>query len=340
MIEQSSAEEELLMNQPGQDDTCGWGRLLSSALDNAIMGQRSGFLLTGPPGCGKHTAAETAAKALVKKEENELCFVPVSGMKLAEDTDASFVVLDRVKALMDYFSSEDSERGPCFLFDHMEDCFCRREVENMLAVRLRRFRSDQIPMFVFYIMENTEAMSQALKRELRHCILREPDSLKRQDFLENQAFDIEDALTKCRISFDMIVQLTEGFNYRQMDDLLYCIKMWIWKYEDIKLEELHDLVETQKTPESDKDLRHRWMKKMISFMENPPVIMGNTIRGEQSAADNPVKDKSRASFGEAMESEVSLREKLEKLPVDELYDDLFGPGVFDRIGEEMMQANG
>lgn len=338
VVKQSEEDEESLLNSENPDDTCEWGALLSGALETReFLGPVSGFLLTGPSGCGKHTAAQIAAKALVRKGDNELCFVHISGAKLAEYADSPAEIKDRIQALMDYFSSEESDRGPCFLFDQMERCFCREEAEQMLAERFRRFRFDQIPLFVFWICQNHVPVSASLQRELRRFVLKEPDSSKRETFLRKQAGDMEQELEDCHISYELLAEKTEGFTYKQLDDLLYSLKLRLWKYGEINLDELHILVEAQKGVQTEGELKKRWMEAMISFMEHPFVMQG--IAGEENTV--PVKNDTldKKMSIPVPESGKSVREHFEEMPMADLLNDLLGEGVYDQIREEVAQNN-
>ena len=53
------------------DDTFGWGKLLCSYLNvsEEMMRTKRGLLLTGPRGCGKHTAAYHVVKYLCSKNQ-------------------------------------------------------------------------------------------------------------------------------------------------------------------------------------------------------------------------------------------------------------------------------
>lgn len=339
LLRKSAAFEKIFFRERRIDDTCGWGRLLSGALK---YGEDipSGFLLSGPRGSGRHSSAKIAARSLIEEEENGLGFVCLTGTLLSEKISAETDVLDRIEALMEYFSSDDSEKGPCFLIEKMESCACRADVEDLLALRIGEFREWEIPVFAFYIADNEKDVSAILRAELRSCVLNLPDVAMRLDFLQNQAEDIEGKLFGIGLDLKKIAEKTEGFNFTQMRDLVYFVGLWIEKYGEITAGDFHHLLRSQQSRETDGELRRHFMKKMISFFENPafPAMNVSQTRSaqqvytvQQAAAQN---SQAKPGFSETFNAQ-ELYKQLEEMPVKDLMDDFLGKEAFEEIRNSM-----
>ena len=199
------------------DDSFGWGAMFSMQVDQARTMSGRGLLLTGPDGCGKHTAAFHMV-GLLTDRGYECVFL--DGYELcAEGFDCAS---NRINALLD--RSYDNKTGLCIMLENLEQCTCRRELLPLLGDLLYDYglNTDEVPpLFLILLDSDEKTIPAALRSRLRLCRMALPNQKRRKIFLDNKAQGISRY-----VSLDKFAEVTEGVTYAQLLDL-------VWNVQDL-----------------------------------------------------------------------------------------------------------
>lgn len=189
---------------PALDDTFGWG-----ARFEQMMGPNPphGLLLTGPDGCGKHTAAAHMFKILFETHYALL----LNGEDLCADGYA--VALQRLRYLIDH----PKDGYPwCLILEGMEDCSFRQKLFSWLgrALNFEWFgeTNNPGPLFLILIDSIGDDIPALLRRHLRLCRMSLPSADRRRAYFRKIDF-------QNTVNLDLLVNATAGLTYAQMVDL-------------------------------------------------------------------------------------------------------------------------
>lgn len=221
---------------PALDDTFGWG-----ARFNQMMGpnQPCGLLLTGPDGCGKHTAAAHMFKILLDTHNALL----LNGEELCADGYA--VAKQRLRYAIDH----PRDGYPwCLILEGMEDCSFRQQMFSWLG-RTLNFEwfgetNNPEPLFLILIDSIGDDIPSILRRHLRLCRMSLPSAARRRAYFKKVDF------LKDTINLDLLVDSTAGLTYAQMVDLarnLQCSLVYdgLTGFEKMRDEALMDFLDGQ-----------------------------------------------------------------------------------------------
>lgn len=204
------------------DDTFDWGGVLEY-LWNSPDSRPMGLLLTGPDGCGKHTAMKHMLKNLLGHYE----IMMVNGSALDES--------DNVRSeLLDEFSQLDDQHV-CLVLDELEGRSCRRDVFEALGALLTGHYLSRVfypKLFVILIDRDEDDIPSSLRCWLLLCRMTLPDGNKRRAYLEERVK--RDELWSNGESVERLLASTRGFTYAQLRDLAALLGVYISAYERAK----------------------------------------------------------------------------------------------------------
>ena len=221
------------------DDTFGWGALYRkmwfSDYDHRPSG--TGVLLTGPEGCGKHTAAAHLIREL-RNRDYRVGLLP-------EDDDGGegpgTPTRDRLNDLLDRCDEEG--KGLCLLIEDLDRRARSRELgrflgEMLCLYTLRRGRSSRMagpkdrfsgrdmgsgdeplsPFFLILIQSREQSVPSLLRSRLQLCRMSPPDRARRILFFVNHPAAC--LREPAAVTQEELLERTEGMSYAQLEDLV------------------------------------------------------------------------------------------------------------------------
>lgn len=226
------------------DDTFDWGGVLEY-LWNSPDFRPMGLLLTGPDGCGKHTAMKHMLKHLL---EGRYEIIMANGSALDESSNVRSELLDEFSQLDDQYV--------CLVLDGLEGRTCRRDVLEALGVLLTGHYLNRVlypRLFVILIDRDEDDIPSLLRSWLLLCRMTLPDGNKRKAYLEERVR--RDKLWSNDESVERLLTSTRGFTYAQLRDLAALLGVYISAYERAREtgieipnfdEELLEFIESQR----------------------------------------------------------------------------------------------
>lgn len=324
---QSSANMEYDIFQQELDDTFGWGELLEMMWYELKKPCAGGVLLTGPDGCGKHTAAAHMVQLAVKK--NSFGTVFLDGLDFCGE---GFAWLrDRLNGLLDQFY--DRNQGLCLVLENLETLPWRRELMTFLGRTLGDYRrgsgnpeASAFPsLFLVLLDRQEEDIPAVLRGKMRLCRMSLPNRTRRERFLKKFGASFQSF-----VSMDQLAQATEGATYAQLMAIVENVANLVsCREEQLPEEELQRFLEEQMPlrekdqlavlTEAVRDLlaqlpklvkgagvnidskRHEPEKQVMPVLENPisPLNDGDYLNKRQKEVENmAVKSLMLDLFGE------------------------------------------
>ena len=228
------------------DDTFGWGSLYRKMWfsDYSHRPSGTGVLLTGPEGCGKHTAAAH----LIRELRNRDYWVGLLPEDDAGGEGPNTPTRDRLNSLLDLCSEEG--KGLCLLAEDLDRRSRSRELGQFLGEMLclytlrrgsdsrqagpkDRFSGRDIrtgddplsPFFLILIQNKEQSVPGLLRSRLQLCRMSPPDRDHRTLFFVNHpaACLREPAL----VTQEELLERTEGLTYAQLEDLVNALNALI-----------------------------------------------------------------------------------------------------------------
>lgn len=254
------------------DEVSGWNKYFLHYIQRnseELRKSKGGFLLTGPSGCGKRTAATAAAMYLAVEEywfENY-------GESSAEK-DGPFAVLyisaadlisqkpspeECMEYLLDCYLNQDEAGGVCLILEEPEALPEYERFLETLGYMLMSYRCrPETNLLLFFIVSeklNEDALPAILRNQMQVCRMQPPNTERRKAFWrcagkrdENIQFWMNGR------SEETMAELTEGMTYRQLSDLIQSIS-WAVKSgnKDIAEEQLvcEQQIRKAKLPQTD-----------------------------------------------------------------------------------------
>lgn len=323
---------------PPLDDTFGWGARFSRMWKQRTLDKPRGLLLTGPNGCGKHTAAAHMARTLYDTHFPLL----VNGSELCADGYA--LATQRLRYVLDHPNVIDGNAYPwCLILEDLEDFDCRRDLLSWLGqiINATWYDNEGEPaLFVILIDSCEEDIPSVLRRNLRLCRMSAPAASHRRAYFESARFP----MIQNAVNMELLVASTEDLTYAQLTDLaqnlecaLYCLPNDQSAFSDNELMEF--LQEQVPNPALDDPLQSL-AQSARQFIEHLPELMTHMgtayVPGIVTQTSTQTQTGSQTTdFEDIVDDTLSEEEKLLKMrekkqkelmdkPVKEVSDDLFG----------------
>lgn len=249
-----------MVRKESPDNTFGWGTTLEQMWQETV--RPKGLLLTGPDGCGKHTAAAHMLRILLQQRYD--CVI-------IEDT-----VMEAVCEIQPLTSWIDDalaqKRKLCVMVDQLTDETKRSKLFSYLGRRVRKNSltpDTKDALFVIVIEREYKQMPAALRQNLLSCVMTLPAAEFREAFLQNCLSDTF-GIDLRQYAGEELYQITEGLTYAQLKDLSYQIGLAIHSIspEDIP-EEILDLAKKQRPCAAEMSADER----LCDFMETIPELI-------------------------------------------------------------------
>ena len=243
------------------DDFFGWGATLEQLWQESV--RPKGLLLTGPDGCGKHTAAAHMLRILLQERYD--CVV-------IEDT-----VLEALCEIQPLISWMDNalaqKRKLCVMVDQLTDETKRSELFSYLGRCIRKNSltpATKDALFVIVIEREYQQMPAALRQNLLSCVMTRLSAEYCKDFLEHRFKDGSLGVNWREFETEELYQITEGFTYAQLKDLSYQIALAIHVDPTEGTQEvILDLARAQKSYNAEMSVGDR----LCDFMETIPALI-------------------------------------------------------------------
>ncbi len=336
--EESQAQWDQIADQD-LDDTFGWGAMLKTLLSR--MGSRGsspkersrysgGILLTGPAGCGKHTAAAHMMTQLFSRAY-EMLFL--SGSSFAQM--GAQKSIECLEFLLDDCISK--EQALCIQLEELEDCPCRRELLSYFGQQLRNYDlSAYPPLFLILIDGREQEIPASLRSRLMLCRMSLPSLEKRTAFLEHYARDLRNTL-----SLSLFARHTEGASYAQLLDMVTALN---WLVDSQDLEGLPDgaLLEflAGQMPEQPRETRlDQLIQSAQELIRQMPELLKHIsipVVGAQTGAMLPSKPPEKVDDAAFVSNK---RREIEDMDVRQLAGELFGGEEGVRQMLQQIEAN-
>lgn len=240
------------------DDSFGWGRILTNMwfAEGETRPSGSGLLLTGPAGCGKHTALHHMIFLLSRRNYQ---FIFLDGNDL-NDADES---IEKLNALLD--QCHENQSGLCLvleevaqqpyspaLYKYLGNTLCQYYLSRGEESRLpgpkdhplQQWENDSLPglyhpFFLVLIEEEEPRLPALLRNRLQTCRMTLPTFKQRLAFIENH--ELGNIQTQ-----EGFLEQTDGLSYGQLEDLINSLRAFT-AGADIRSEDsLNALVADQK----------------------------------------------------------------------------------------------
>lgn len=301
------------------DDTFGWGAALSASILDNPDATGCGLFLTGPRGCGKHTAARHAMKALA---DNGYEMLLLEGSELtALGTDQA---IQRFEAVLDQFNQ--AGKSLCVCLEGMEDSPIRRELLTYWGRTLRIYSvyRDQFKPLYFILIDNREESIPALLRErLRLCRMSEPNENQRMAFLEPRLKYIRDG-----VSPGVFAEHTGGASYGQLLDMVENLQ-WLRESQpdSIDDDQLRRFLSQQMPPFAPEDelrgIAYSIVSSMNQLVENLPQLVERSVVAQVDTASTATKSV-QPQITNQDEYMENTRQEIENMDPGDLINELFG----------------
>lgn len=308
------------------DDSFGWGERLSKMWNIGVLGPPpQGLLLTGPDGCGKHTAAAHMYQILT--ENHPATALVIDGQSLCADGYAA--ATHRLRYVLDH----PQEGNPWFLIlEGLEDCDFRRELFTWLSQALvfEWFLEEKHPKPLFFILIDSivEDIPSPLRRYLRLCRMALPSADRRRAYFTG-------LFPAPTFNFDLLVQETDGLTYAQLVDVAQNLKCALYCLPDGQMldGELQDFLNDQyPVPAAQEPLRSL-AESARMFVESLPELMTHMGTAVMSApipqpiaqpASQPIAQPNTTDPMDEAAQKLAFQKQTEEMPVPDLVLDLFG----------------
>lgn len=317
LLQQFKNEEETPQRELNR--VSGWSKFVRTYAERSAEDLRydKGLLLTGPVGCGKHTAAMEAVSYLT--DENKRCYdfeneapfelLYVSGTDLSAPGASPEEYMD---CLLETFL-KSGNGGVCLVLEYPE---AHPELLEHLGYSMISFRytAETNPLFLIVLSRDENAIPPVLRSQLHVCRMGLPDRTKRELFWQCAA-DIEPNVSRWMEEStpertpEELAEETSGMNYRQLSDLVRTIVWAVESGDDHTItlgeEQLYNEIQRNRSYTDTKQIMY---ERITEFLEQIPELSdkfleairsisvttggGQQIRSEQDGNEsrNPVED--------------------------------------------------
>lgn len=321
-----------------RDDSFGWGNMLKAQLDcpAEILRTKSGLLIVGENGCGKHTAAYNAVEYLcsgyAKSEDPEDAqyeCVFLSSLDLEAVIKDFRNVYEYLNALLDYFEGKKL----CLVVEDINDNEIGKEFYRRLGqfVCMYKAREELAHLYVIIIAEDEKNVPSVLRERLTLCRLLTPNPTARLNFLRAQYAFL--STVKKYLGEDStdelcgeIAELTEGTSYSQLKDIAASAELYLRCGGE-------DILEFVKTQLPFKPEPERSDNSAINMQE---LLV--QLAGIKAQSAEPEEEKPKNDFKVAQKTAEPTREEMNdqigNMTGFELAADLFSKEEAERLVEK------
>lgn len=282
------------------DDTFGWGRLFQQMWFSSYDAQPSGtgVLLTGPAGCGKHTAAAHLIRNL-RSRGYELAVLPEDD---PEEDGLLTPTRDRLNSLLDY-CLEKVKAPLCLLAEDLSRRSRSRELGRFLGEMLclyslhrgggslrpgpkdpREFSAEEepmLPLFLILIEGREEAVPGILRSRLQLCRMSPPDRTLREQFMSSHnVLCVNDYKLLDREEF---LKRTEGMTYAQLEDLVNSLNTLVQGNKKADADAVLTLLESQLPPARSQGRLERVLRELPGMLSRLQLNVGSGVVVQQPA---------------------------------------------------------
>ncbi len=331
------------------DDTFGWGNLFQKMWfsDVHALPSGTGVLLTGPAGCGKHTAAAHLIRNL-RARGYVLAVLPEDD---PEGDGPNTPTQIRLNSLLDYWL-EDLRKPLCLLAEDVSGRSRSRELFRFLGEMLcyyylhrgedslqpgpkdrmasRKYRMTEDPVLPFFLIliENREAaVPGILRNRLQLCRMSPPDRAQREAFLGSTQHYVQ-YLSDARglVSAEELLARTEGMTYAQLEDLVNALNTLYETNRGADAQAVRSLLDSQLPPGRSPGRLERLLRELPGALARLPVNAGGQGGGAVAPAQ-PVVARTKAE-----EPQMTNADYAAQFTKDSVYasaSDLFGAEKVD-----------
>lgn len=318
------------------DDTFGWGGRFRE-MWNGLKKGLSGLLLTGPNGCGKHTAAAHMYHVLYDTHYALL----LDGMELCADGFAA--ATQRLRYALDH-PGKDDQGTPlpwCLILENMESCPCRRELFTWLGQALTAQwygETDVPPAFFILIDSSEEDIPSVLRRHLRLCRMSLPTTSRRRAYIGRDEFPMIRVAVDCQL----LATATEGLTYAQLADLTRNLEATINCLPDDQRSfterELREFLQEQLPAPAREDPLQSLAQSARQFIERLPELLSLAGSGQISQAPIQVPNQeiiqpppSGSPSDETLSDRDAFEKEVSDMRIPALCNELFNQDQMVRI---------
>ena len=319
------------------DDTFGWGNLFRKMWfsDYGHRPSGTGVLLTGPEGCGKHTAAAH----LIRELRNRDYWVGLLPEDDAGGEGPNTPTRDLLNDLLDRCDEEG--KGLCLVAEDLDRRSRSRELgqflgEMLCLYTLRRGQDSQkagpkdrfsprdlgkgddplSPFFLILIQNREQSVPSLLRSRLQLCRMSPPDTDHRTLFFVNHpAACLRDPAL---VTQEELLERTEGMSYAQLEDLVNSLNALSLAEKKADKRAFLSLVEAQRPQVRGGGLSAR-LEKLLA--ELPKALSGLQLGGGTEAVQ---KEPPLADPEPEPDSQEAMRQQFEKDSVYKSSVDIFG----------------
>lgn len=280
-----------------------------------------GVIFTGEPGNGRHTTAH----ALISSKRNPNFPNPPHYLKIT-GWDLDCDQLQQAYELIDTVVQIARECGSlCLLLDSPEGSRHSMQVQYYLAELLQQ---ESALSFLVVICEKTEMVNPGLLRMLKHCHCSRPMEAQREMWLTDAL--TEPALISIEgMEFADLVRETEGFSWKQMNDMLASFKLLLGKkyyFEIYKKNRDEDALQNAIKSGEITLSRHEAIALVESIRNQNPQPREPVLQFAPTASINTMTEKAKANSDQAGAFDIHAAQEFVNLhanPKDMSIDQLF-----------------
>ena len=307
------------------DDTFGWGARFEH-MWKSRPDRPCGLLLSGPNGCGKHTAAAHMFRILNETHTVLL----LDGPELCANGYVSAV--KRLEFVCTHPNRDEQGNAYpwCLILEGMESCSFRQEFLTLLGQTLTAAwlqNMDAPSVFAILIDSREEEIPSVLRSRLRLCRMSLPNSRLRNAWLRKNSSDI----VQIAVNFELLVSATENFTYAQLADAAQNLRDLLSglpaDQSFLPDEELREFLQSQKPAVTDDNALTSLAQSAQQFLAQMPELLKHMGTAVTVAAPLPAQE--TVSRTEQRVDAVSVpgqpsRESLENMDTKTLASDLLG----------------
>ena len=324
-----------------EDYSFGWKEVIEYTIEHSSV---NGILLSGPDGCGKHTAAEIACAFLVNKYNYDIVFLSGEDFSFSDtelkadehqrqqnidqnnrDTYTDDVIHSFMEAI---FNEYGEDFALCLVIDNTDGYENMETVYKRLEKYLCMYSKEDQPPYIYAVIieKEPDRLPSALRKRLRTMFMSPPSQEQRAKMLKK--LGIDDTIA------NIISQSTDGLNYAQLRDIGQNLKVHEMIY-DLTNDFYPQYLESQ-TPvsyeEAEKflsDEKVRLYKKLGELIDKVPELLEklpavsalpavnaapavSTQAAESSTAKNNVRKE--ASYEELLAEEERIDQQQQNAP--------------------------
>ena len=277
LLEEIKSRESLILSYLADrdlDDSTGWGTSLEGLIfdwqnqaqreinSGQLTDRPSGVILTGPDGCGKHTAMFKIVQIL---STSNYGFAFLDGIDLPEFNETA----ELLNALFD--NSYDGGRGLCIVLENAEKYADSRGLFRFLEKTVYEYWFNQAELTpLFLVLIGDCDLPKLLRDRLFVCQFTLPDSQIRRLFIEKAARDIIHY-----VSIDKLTSETAGLTFSQIRRVADGLGAVIDKTGSVSEETLESLTSFQRPVPDSSSLLAVLIEKLDEMSQRLPEILAS-----------------------------------------------------------------